>query len=325
MQGEASIALNALPVDVPTLPERLNELGYRCFGLAANINIGREIGFDRGFDKFKRIGDAKAEEMVDRVQEWLPEIEDGSEPWFLYLHFNDPHKPYVPHLPWYAGGAKSKLADSRARYRSELSYVDRQLARVHELLQLDQQGLLVIVSDHGEEFQEHGSVLHEKLYRTVTHVPFMLRLPGARTHGRIGTPVGLVDLMPTLLELNGIAIPKAVQGESLVPRIDRETIRHPSPVYSESPFFGVRRGVVLGDYHLLFTDADQSVELYNYRLDPDEQRDLASERPHDTSVMLTYMKEWRAKVESEALIRRDNGTPIDDRTKEQLRKLGYIQ
>ena len=217
--GQASFPLNAMPTDIPTLPERLKKLGYRTFGLAANINIGPEIGFSRGFDRFAMLDDAPADSLADRLLTWLPEMTAGPEPYFLYLHLNDPHQPYIGHEQWYVPVANDAVADARARYLSEISFLDHQLARIHKELDLDRQGLLVVLSDHGEEFMDHGRMYHPpSLFGELNDVLLVFSGPalGVRPH-RWSQNVSLVDVLPTVLDLLGETMDGPAAGISLAP------------------------------------------------------------------------------------------------------------
>ncbi len=348
-----------LPHEVETLAEVLRENGYETAGFHDGGYLSNTFQMGQGFNTYESFGGRGLRAIGPEVISWLRN--HAHENFFLFVHTYDTHTPYAPEPPFdvlfmegvpeptpgfipnpeqmeairlskYSGEPRqlppNDLAYAMALYDGEIRFVDewirRFMAELREL-ELDEIATVVVVSDHGEEFQEHGSVLHEKLYRTVTHVPLMLRLPGARITRRIGEPVGLVDLMPTLLALSGVTIPEAVQGRNLAPTIFQEANPGRSPVFAESPFFGVRRSVVLGDLHLLFTVADQSAELYNYRRDPDELMDLARDGSQDTTLLLELLEDWQVKVDNEAIVHRKNDDPLDDRTEEQLRALGYIQ
>ena len=96
-------------------------------------------------------------------------------------------------------------------------------------------------------------------------------------------------------------------------------------VFSESPFFGHRRGVVWGNLHLLHTISDRKTELYDYRSDPSEQDDLASQNTSQINTILESLEHWREMVEAEAISPQETEGQMDEKTSEQLRELGYIQ
>ena len=118
------------------------------------------------------------------------------------------------------GLGEADLAYARALYDGEVAFVDawfgRLVARL-ESLGLAERALVAVLSDHGEEFQEHGSVLHERLWSTVTRVPWLVRTPGGVAGQVVSTPVETLDAMPTLLGLMKLPVPKEVTGKSLLP------------------------------------------------------------------------------------------------------------
>ena len=217
-EGREFIPLNRLPSDRELLPELFQSMGYRTFGIATNVNIGDEIGFSRGFDRFEQIRKSSASVVLDRVEEWREEIL-GSEAFFLYLHLNDVHVPYHAREPYYEK-QEGKLADRRARYLSELGYVDEHVRKVYETLGLGRNTVLVILSDHGEEFRDHGGLEHwAKLFVELNHVLMMFHAPALGVSPRriTATTVSLIDVLPTLMDLAGGELVGDEEGISLVP------------------------------------------------------------------------------------------------------------
>ena len=220
--GVETLELNRLPADVATLPEVFQSMGYTTFGLAANINVGEEIGFSRGFDRFERDSEASAAFFLERVTEWRDDIRQ-SEPFFLYLHLNDVHLPYHKRFPYYQK-QEAKLGNRRARYLSELSYADEHLRKIYETLDLGKDTVVVALSDHGEEFRDHGGLAHQaKLYIELNRVLMMIHAPFLELEPRrVALNVSLIDVLPTLIELAGGAEEEGRfdrQGVSLVPAL----------------------------------------------------------------------------------------------------------
>lgn len=231
---------DALPGEALTLAERLGALGYRTAGFVTNTNVAAEFGFAQGFETYEllldadeRLGYARAEVLVTRGLAWLGE--ERKEPFFLYLHATDPHDPYT-----FAPGGKESVgstdymealeageipSDSRTRdrllelYDGKIRYLDRELGRFFDDLRtqdLYRDSLIVLVSDHGEEFEEHGWWRHGKtLYQEQLHVPFLVKWPGSRPSGRIGEVVQHVDLVPTVLDFLGAPLARGLPGRSL--------------------------------------------------------------------------------------------------------------
>ena len=151
-----------------------------------------------------------------QLAEWDEEL-DSDGPNFVYLHFMDPHKPYNKREPWYEKQSQ-KMADSAARYDSEISYLDQQLQAILEKYGWHENGALAVLSDHGEEFGDHGGEGHEfQLHSELNRVLMMIRpinkLQKPRT---IAANVSIVDLLPTLLADSAIEVPSGLDGQSLL-------------------------------------------------------------------------------------------------------------
>jgi arylsulfatase A-like enzyme len=334
--GIETIALNRLPAEVATLPEAFQSMGYTTFGLAANINIGDEIGFSRGFDRFERRADASAPFFLERVTAWRDAIRQ-SEPFFLYLHLNDVHLPYRKRKPYYEK-QEGKLNNRRARYLSEIAYADEHLRKIYETLDLGSDAILVVLSDHGEEFRDHGGLAHQdKLYIELNRVLMMVHAPALELEPRrVTLNVSLVDVLPTLIELAG-GIEKGSLGDrmgvSLVPALsmsertgeliealrERTLFAHRvSREESEHPLWAA----TLRHWKLIET-ADGARELYNHRRDPIERHNLYS--PHADGIpmkMIETLEEFK-KVRLAAEPGRVE-VEVDPELEEQLRSLGYV-
>jgi arylsulfatase A-like enzyme len=282
-----TIELNKIPQELETLPEFLRSLGYRTFGLADNPNIAPDEGFDQGFERLATFEAEGAERMLATLREWSPEIR-AARPFFLYLHFMDPHHPYQERAPWYrAPGSDDPLERDRAAYDSEIRHMDEHLRQAFQELDIGPEDVVLFVADHGEEFMDHGHVGHPwQLYSELTRVPFFLHLPGTAP-GRVDANVSLIDVLPTLRALLGAPASAQDQGRDL------SALAAGSPPF-ERPLFAQRRtptahkqSVVLGGTKYIVTDYDpvllpdyrQERELYDLAADPLERENLAAERP----------------------------------------------
>ncbi|MGE5234614.1 MAG: sulfatase, partial [Acidobacteriota bacterium] len=257
MPGElmgADIGAFTMPVDTPTLGERLGKMGYETGGLFANPTLHAGIGFDRGFATFySPPGTLEAirlpcDGLRARAQDWLRGHQDGG-PFFLYLHFVDPHDPYESpevvnnHSPfegeyhgkvagtWVHGiyNGKLRLEDPVhdiphivALYDSEIHWVDRCVGQVLQTLRPEvlNNTLVVLTADHGEELHDHGGWKHgQSLYQEQIHVPLLMRWDGRIAAGRrLPGTVRLLDLVPTLVEAAG-GTATGAEGTSLLPAL----------------------------------------------------------------------------------------------------------
>jgi arylsulfatase A-like enzyme len=374
-----------LPLEHATLADALRGAGYGTAAIVANPNVGRELQFDQGFDRFveswveelkRRTGTGKLVNAPGAVKTFtnativtdgalrLIDARDHEKPFFLWLHYIDPHGPYAPpndyrgtffgkyrpqpvplaELPPYQvqidrerGTRSADLGFYIGQYDREIRYLDDELARL--LKRLDELGLgdntlIVLTADHGEHLDEHGYYLeHGKSpYQPTAHVPLVFRLPGRVPEGRVVTePVGLIDLVPTVLQVLGVPIPPDVQGVSLVPLWEGED---GTPyVFMES---GTRQpsqlSVRKGSWKLAKLRAKEDrerfgrneIELYDLASDPGERRDVRAEHPEVARELEAALARWQATT---PVYRKSDAGPagVDDRTRELLKGLGYIE
>lgn len=304
----------ALPDELPVLAEEMATRGYATAGFYGNPTLHAGNGFARGFDIFHTPPPEPAslrlhaDSILDRAVPWLRERQEGhpERPFFLYLHFLDPHDPYLnpaneerrwPWLPAYAGpldgasihglytGAvelvdrQADVAWLSALYDGEVAYVDRAVGELLEALEPEvlANTLVVVTADHGEELQDHGGWKHgETLYQEQIRVPLILRWDAGpvAAGARISDPVSLLDLMPTVLAAAGGEIPAGLEGVDLLPRL---AAAEPLPRRAHyARHFGrgpLRAGVVLPPHKLVlfnraatFEPTDE-VEAHLWRLD----------------------------------------------------------
>jgi len=220
---------------------------------------------------------------VSRAIEFF-ERYDGRKPFFAFLHFEDPHEPYVNHSP--PGRVFGRKALDR--YDSDIYWADLWMGFL--LGYLDQKPwmedtVIIVVSDHGEEFKDHGKRFHgHQIYQESIHVPLVIHIPG-QPPLVVDERVALVDLFPTILDLTGIPHDRArLQGVSLLRTAAGGGGLEPRPVFSmladreKRPTY--RCKVVLrGDFKLILDLTNDRQALFNLAADPREKHDLASEMP----------------------------------------------
>jgi len=205
-----------------TLAEVFQEAGYMTFGFGNQNGYGGgwEYGFERGMRHYTTVF------PYNNMMELTPEAIGSSlraaagTPFFLYLHTNDTHEPFAASGPFGSMWGGSYIN----KYEGEVSYVDHHLGAIfEELAKLDvlDRTLIVVTSDHGSEFAEHG--FYEKklnLYDEIARVPLIMSLPGVLPkQARIPGLCQTCDIAPTILDVCSLPIPKSVDGQSLLPRI----------------------------------------------------------------------------------------------------------
>lgn len=218
-----------------------------------------------------------------------------------------------------------------ARYDGGIRHVDHHLGRFLALL--EKRGLLestvvVITSDHGEEFREHGRFMHWQLYfHPHLHVPLIVYVPG-RPPRRVGETVELIDVVPTILDLLGLPPHADVMGRSLVPLIDGSPGADDVDriAFSQSGMPGPGwRSVTSNRHQLLFDTRSGKRRLFDLERDPEEQVDVAASRPEIADGLLEVLRERLAES-----ARRNTGPPtaapvVDEDTRRQLEELGYVE
>ena len=281
------------------LAEVLRDAGYYTFAHTDGGWISSDFDLDRGFLAFDG-RDRDAEQMLAEATEALSAVH-GKRPFFAFLHTYDAHCPYTPGPPWdgmfESDGAAEIATEGRCgnphfntegvspaeaaflsdRYDGGVRRVDEALAKF--LAFLKETGVLrdtvvVITSDHGEEFLEHGRIGHEgTLYHELIAVPLLLSAPGvsAATHT---DPVSLVDLAPTLLELLDIGAPTDLDGRSLAPLLRGQALP-PRPVEVQLDWNAELTAWVDGTLHLI--EGPGKLELYDLANDQVEMNNLAGE------------------------------------------------
>lgn len=282
------------------------EHGFVTSGIVANVHLQPRFEFDEGFDDWWYDGQAKAVTQVDRAIAFFDHYPDRDS--FLFLHIMDPHLFYSapgrmrdqyvedpdPDLPdifnrWEVyGWMKSGRLDERrkkhivARYDAELASTSLQLGRLFERLDaLEGRSLVVLHSDHGEEFWEHGGFEHNHtVYDETTRVLLWFRSGPGQTEGqRISTPVTLADIAPTLFELAKFEDVPPTDGRSLVPLMlggDPGTGWEDREIGVAHLRYGTERwGVVHRGHKYVLHTASGEEELYDLAADPGETVNLA--------------------------------------------------
>ena len=295
------IRINQFSDDMKLLPEYFREAGYQTFGIATNPNIGPEIGFHRGFDEFVQIDDGDASQVLEMLGQWKSRIQTTNSPTFLYLHFMDVHKPYRGRAPWYEE-KEDENEDNISRYDSELSYLDQHLETLFKEWSWDENTILVFVSDHGEEFMEHGQVGHRfSMHNELNHILLMMRGPGIEAKH---TPLvaGIHDVLPTLLDLAELGSPEEGTGESLRGYLARDPLpkeelkqAEERIIYAHRAKFRPRQTHVWGANYKnwRFIQDAGSWELYDILEDPLETINLMSRFPVINTKLRSSLKKFR--------------------------------
>jgi arylsulfatase A-like enzyme len=285
--------LAAVPENT-TFFQALKAAGHELVGIFSHFYLAKETGLAGGFDEWENAGaltlhdsntDIAAPRIAARVISKLKAYEQSKKSFILWTHFFEPHSRYMEHaeFPTHSSGLKGL----EEKYDGEVSFVDGHVGQIIE--NLKKTGLwdttaVVVFSDHGEAFGEHrfgGERMYfhgQTLYDELLRVPLLVRVPKLQPR-MVDSPVMLVDLGPTLVDLFKVKRPPSFHGRSLLPALLGEALPE-RPVYAEllpAPSWNHRwRALIAGGKKLIEKLSENSSELYDLSADATEQRDLFS-------------------------------------------------
>jgi len=260
-----------------TLAEVLQENGYRTEAVVSHDIIVAKYGFGQGFDVYDssalRLGKSLQIKSSEHVTDCGIEALDraGDEPFFLAMHYFDPHKRYLQHEEFRFGRFKMD------RYDAEIAYTDHHIGRLLDHLTLAGKAddtIVVVIADHGEEFKDHGGRLHGwKLYDEVVWIPLLIKVPGFEPQ-LVDTVVTESDVAPTLLQLLDIPIPPSFHGQPFAVEEDHFVVRDDRTVYLETYFMGevCKRGVLHDDHKLIHDCNNDHWSMFDMVRDPGGSR-----------------------------------------------------
>ncbi len=344
---------------IPTLAELLRQHGYQTAAVVENglfETTPDAHGLMRGFDRFYRNGPlhtdnveqqhwktkTPADCITAQARRWL-HVRDRDRPFFLWLHYFDPHDPYMPPfaddmeaLTWqaashftgdirrtflYRGADGERPAEFTAAdrqhpidlYDGEIRYLDQSIGELFDELRAEgvfDRSMIIIAADHGESFGEHGAWTHgNSLYDSEVHIPLIVKLPGQARGKRVLDPVQAIDIAPTVLEA------ARVPAEGIT--LDGTSLRQ-RPRRAAFTFWKDSKAVRTAVWKLVSRAG--KTELFHLPHDPQELHDLAGERPGVVA---------RLTAAGDAKMAALNASPsevnrISSQTVEQLRALGYL-
>lgn len=347
--------------ELVTLPEILQKKGYTTFGVSSNHHLTEELGFARGFDYFEYQGWKNAELVNRIVCSWEDTLRQ-SEKYFLWIHYNDPHIPYVGRSPWiesYAAQSpdqalrasrKSKshlrlnefiptlkedpqsLSDLVALYDSEISYVDFHIGELMKKLELDKDTLIIITSDHGEEFLDHGQLGHGKnLHRETVNIPLIIKQPYSSNKETVESYVKLIDIMPTILDLINVNFPEQTLGKSVWERNGfllwlRKIVSGKDT--SDFSFIELDRqfsmkSIMTPQWKYIYNYEDETEQLYNIAADLLEVDNLVDKEEKQRDWLKEQLFHWVSSAKKYPP--RKRSFTLSPEEEEKLRELGYIQ
>ena len=334
-----------LPPEAETLAEILSSAGYKTFGYVTNSNLAEKVGFAQGFDSYTYVNSAPATAANEAAVKWLRDLGPaGSRPPVLIaIHYVEPHNAFfdtsfTPQVleknqeelqqiaEGLSPGEKLAAIEQYGRYIRE---VDRQISRLlRDLSQLLSENHLVIVtSDHGEEWGDHGGIWHgHSLHKELLAVPLIIfsRALGSRY---VYGPVRNIDILPTICEWIGVDAPSDIDGISLARELQGEETSLPESTYAETHFEEPLQAVFTSRHKLIRSPKTGERLLFDLEADPDELHESCASQPVLCEELSEKLASWSRSLRERALPPVDDrATPLkkDKKLLEQLRTLGYV-
>jgi len=337
----------------PTLVTELQANDFTTQAFVTHVYLSREYGFGEGYDHLEYLPETRAEQVTDRAVRFLSAM--GDRDFFLFVHYYDPHWHYDPPAPYdttfdpaYEGHASGiwwefKKLDAetinprdlhhiKALYDGEIRYTDHHVERLmREMKQLGvfDKSLIVVTSDHGEEFLEHGSWEHQKtLYEEQLRIPLIVKLPYGKGAGRqVDGQVSLLDVAPTVIGVLGLTPPPSFRGRDLFDNGSperRESWAETEHTIDGSHKLALRLGE--GERKGIFSlrDGSRTLELFDLHEDPGEHHPIEDER-----MRAAFEGRLETFLDRAARARegRDETFPVElgPEERERLRSLGYVK
>lgn len=366
-----------LPKERTTLAEHLAAHGYETVAFVSAFPLDRRFGLDQGFETYDdrfQFGeetvklstwegetlaapfDRRGDYTLAKANAWLKSRSREAKPFFLFVHFFDPHSPHRPTRE----AVMRILGDDRPRqdlpilllrYDGEVAFADELVGGLMgtvEELGLREDTIFVVTADHGEGLMQRGYNLHGmQVYEEEVRVPLVFRWPGhIKTGQRIHEPVAIADVAPTLLALAGYAMKDgSVQGLNLAPALlEGEAPSLDRPIYlmrpdyregmmaagwsgrmpngSPAPRFyikGPKYGVRQDSWKYIIGPEEKSVELYNLKTDPHERSNVRKQHPAIVATLHKNLVAWMEANAAEASAEE----LLDEETRRALDALGY--
>jgi len=313
-----------------TLPEILKEYNFFTGGIVSTAVLDKKFGISQGFDSYNdqfvnAVGPAGSferhgNEATDFAIQFIEQRKDN--PFFLFLHYYDPHTDYNPPAPF-----DGMFPDDP--YSGEIAFTDHCISLFIDTLKkhkLYDSALIIVLGDHGEGLSEHGETEHGYfLYQNTMRIPLIVKFPHQAKPRIINNIVSHVDVMPTILSNLNIPIPAHMQGRDLsavAPDSDDPTKEHHIFCEALTPTkYGCNPLLGLISEKWKYIDTTNP-ELYNVQKDPLESENLLNIETSRARLMRAMLQELTLQITQSA--KTDNQVALDKESRKRLESLGYV-
>lgn len=330
---DGSVRDRAVPDDLVLWAEILRDAGYATGAFTENGWVTPAFGFDRGFDVFIEntspnlmAPTGQAEKTFGEALEWVRG--QGERPWFAFVHTYQVHDPYAPPDGLVEKVAPGHASDQdsvdRANYDAEIFYTDRLLGELVEGVEAaagNRPVLVILFSDHGELFGEHGARRHSFwLYEELLHVPLIFYAPGRVEPRRIEERVALIDVLPTVLDVLGLEPIAQAQGRSLAPLLKGKALPE-KPIFAEATALG-RIAAYSGDRKSTVDLKARSALVVDLSADPKEENATTlSPLSGDTLALVEQYERLCAAAPKARAVQEE----LNPDVRRKLEALGYVE
>ncbi len=325
---------------LPTLASVLRDNGYDARAFVSHVLLTAEYGFNKGFVEYDysvlRIGHPHNTSTATRLTELaIADLDKLQEPFFMWVHYFDPHFEYLSHEEWASFGDEDV-----DRYDQEIAHTDREIGKLFAALEargMRNNTIVVFTSDHGEEFREHGGDFHYTSYQEVMQVPLFIAGPGVE-RGERTVMAEQIDFLPTILTLLGISeMPEGLPGKDIL-----DPAAEDRPVFMERdrPPGHHQRAIIDGDFKLIAValsdtnlipwasrgtfaevlNVHNDTYVFDIATDPGETENIYAPGTEPTDELLAKLAAFMEDRGTES-----DAVEMDEATREKLRALGYVQ
>jgi choline-sulfatase len=290
--------------------ETLQEKGIKTAGVQAHRYFDAGKNLDQGFDVWKMVPGITFDSETDRnvtsdkavklIREILSDKSFTKGQWFLWSHFTDPHDQYIRHEMCPDDWGKK----NRDRYDCEIYFTDHYVGELLDWARTQpwfERTAIIVSSDHGELFGEHGQYKHAfRIWDGLVKVPAIFVVPGAEPR-HIAARRTHIDLAPTIMDLMGLKPLPQFEGKTMVPEIFGAEPDNREPIVLElvedtnNPHY---RAIIKGDYKLIVEGGGWNYQLFNLARDPGEENDLAEQEKGKLKEMKELLDKTFAKIPS---------------------------
>jgi len=353
----------SLNKDYKTLAEALRDFGYVTAGFNENPMIEKRFQYNQGFDywetndKRHRFTTNSMKEYDKKIHQWIKDHYNDS--FFLYLHYIDPHSPYLApkgflntfykkikkkkNTKLFPEDIKSNKYDKTpeyyfskniynnldkmiAQYDEEIRYINfrfKKLFKKIKKLGLLEDTVIIFLSDHGEGFLEHGYLYHSySIYGELVNIPLIIRYPRLFKPGKDKKYVQHVDIYPTILDILNIDTDHLkLEGKSILSGkfLDRKIL---SEYLRKNKGKSPQRGMIIDKWKLIKNINKKNYELYNSKTDILDKNNLLKSNIKELEKLKSKMNFWVKNILKDK--KTSKKKKLDPKLKKKMKSLGYI-